>query len=60
MAMAAVTKKRKRSVLTLEMKLSIIKALEKGSSQRTVGESFGVPKSTVADIWKDRNKISAP
>ena len=47
MATAAVTTKRKRSVLTLEMKLSIIKALEKGSSQRAVGESFGVPKSTV-------------
>ena len=47
MATAAVTKKRKRSVLTLEIELSIIKALEKGSSQRAVGESFGVPKSTV-------------
>ena len=57
MEKAAVKKKRKRSVFTLEMKLSIIKELEKGSSQRAVGESFGVPKSTVADIWKDRNKI---
>ena len=57
MEKAAVKKKRKRSVLTLEMKLSTIIELEKGSSQGAVGESFGVPKSTVADIWKDRNKI---
>ena len=47
MATAAVTKKRKWTVLTLEMKLSIKKVLEKESSQRAVGESFGMPKSTV-------------
>ncbi len=47
--------KRKRTVLRLEQKLEILKPLEK--SQRVVGEKFGVPKSTVADIWKDRHKI---
>ena len=47
-----------RSVLTLEMKLEIVKAVEKESSQRIVGEKFGVAKSTIADIWKDRKKIS--
>ena len=36
------------------MKLEIVKALEKGPSQRVVGDKFGVAKSTVADIWKDR------
>ncbi len=53
----AVGSKRKRSVLTLEKKLEILKELEKGLSQRVVGEKFGVAKSTVADIWKDRQKI---
>ena len=50
--------KRKRCVLTLETKLKIIQALENGNSQRVVGVKLGVSKSTVADIWKDRKKIS--
>lgn len=50
MAMAAVPPKQKQAVFTL--------ALEKGSSQRVVGEKFGVAKSTVADNWKDHAKIS--
>ena len=40
----------------METKLEIVKAVEKGSSQRIVGEKFGVAKSTVAEIWKDRKK----
>ena len=40
------------------MKLDIIRALKKGSFQRVVGRKFGVAKSTVADIWKSRQKIS--
>lgn len=55
--MAEVPQKRKRSVLTLEKKLEIVRALDNGSSQRVVAENFGVAKSTVADIWKDRQKI---
>ena len=58
MATTAGSKKRKRSVLTLEMKLEIVKVLEKGTSQRVVGDKFGVAKSTVADIWKYRKKIA--
>ena len=59
MATAAVIGcKRKRSVLTLETKLKIVKELEKGTSQRVVGEQFVVAKSTIADIWKDRKKIA--
>ena len=50
--------KRKRTVLTLEKKLEILKELQRGSSQRAVGDKFNVPKSTVADIWKDRQKIT--
>ena len=48
---------RKRKVLTLEKKLTIIEELRKGKSQRLVSEIFQVPKSTVADIWKLREKI---
>ena len=54
--MAEVPQKRKRSVLTLEKKLEIVRALDNGSSQRVVAENFGVAKSTVADIWKDRGR----
>ena len=48
---------RKRSVLTLEKKLDIIMELRKGKSVRSVSTLFEVPKSTVGDISKDRDKI---
>ena len=56
--MAGILRKRKRAVLTLRKKLEIVQYLEKGASQKVVGEKFGVAKSIVADIWKDRQKIS--
>ena len=31
--------------------------LKSGKSQRFVGTLYGIPKLTVADIWKDREKI---
>lgn len=49
--------KRKRRVITLEKKLEIIGEIQKGQSQRRVSELYDIPKSTVADIWKDREKI---
>ena len=58
MAMAAVSRKRKRAVLTIGTKLEIVLALEMGSSQRVVGEKFRVAKATIAHIWKDHKKIS--
>ena len=36
----------------LVKKLEILKQLDKGLSQRVVGEKFTVPKSAIADIWK--------
>lgn len=45
---------RKRKVITLEKKLAIISELSKGKSQRFVSD---VAKSTIADIWKVREKI---
>jgi len=49
--------KRKRSVITLEKKLEVIKELREGKSQRCVADLCSLPKSTVGDIWKDREKI---
>ena len=49
--------KRKRVSLTLETKLELIRAIRDGCSQRLVSEKFGVPKSTVADIWNCKEKI---
>ena len=49
--------KRKRSVMTLETKMKIVCDSQSGSSQRFVAEKFGVAKSTVGDIWKDRQKF---
>ena len=43
--------------MTLETKLKIIAELEKDRSQRLVAEQFKVAKSTISDIWKDREKI---
>ena len=49
--------KRKRSVVSLEKKLDIIAQIREGKSQRLVAEHFGVPYSTVGNIWKSREKI---
>ena len=48
---------RKRSMVTLETKMEIVCALQKGNSERVVAERFGVARSTVGDIWKYRQKI---
>ena len=50
---------RKRSVVTLEKKLKVIALLKDGKSQRSVSAIFKIPKSTVADIWKQRVKIES-
>ena len=49
--------KRKRSVMSLEKKLDIIAELRQGKSQRAVSNRFGVAKSMVGDIWKNKDKI---
>ena len=56
--MGGILGKRKRAVRTLGKKLEIVHSLEKGASQRVVCKKFAVAKSTVTDIWKDRQKIS--
>ncbi len=46
-------------MVTFEKKLEIIRHLKKGKSVRAVSELCSIPKSTVCDIWKDREKIEA-
>ena len=49
--------KRERNVLSLERKLDIIAQVRKGKLQRAVAKLFDAAKSTVGDIWKNREKI---
>ena len=46
-----------RSVVTLEVKLKIIKELEEEKSQKLVAEQFKVAKLMISDIWRDKEKI---
>ena len=49
---------RKWSVITLEKKLIIIREIKKNRKlQKCVSALYSIPNSTVADIWKDREKI---
>ena len=57
LALMAGKEKRKRVSLTPETKLELIRAIRDGCSQRFVSEKFCAPKSTVADIWKGKEKI---
>ena len=50
---------RKRTLITLEKKLQVIAEVQNGKSQRLVAETLGVPKSTVSNIWKERETIEA-
>ena len=52
----AVKPKHKRTVLSIEDKVAIIKHLESGSA-RVITERYGVAKSTISDIKKNRNNI---
>ena len=48
---------RERSMVTLEKKLEIIDELAKGKSQRYILNMYDVPKSTIDDIWRDKEKM---
>ncbi len=50
-------KKRKRKVLTIEQKNKILKALSRGVSATILSERYGVGKSTVSDIKKQKDSI---
>ena len=55
-AMAA-CRKRKRVVLTLENKLSILDRLAKGEKASKIASEFGIGNSTVTDLKKNESKI---
>ncbi len=50
-------KKRKRKVLTIEQKIEILKELSRGVSAMILSERYGVGKSTVSDIKKQKDSI---
>jgi len=45
----------KRKILTLSDKINIIDKIEKGVSRQTIG----LPKSTISDIWKNKDTIKS-
>lgn len=49
--------KKKRRILSDEMKLKIIKELNAGATRKMISREFGVPESTISDIYRDREKI---
>lgn len=58
MKLPAVGSKKKCSFLMLEKKLETLKELEEQFSQQIIGETFEATRSTIADIWKDHQKIT--
>lgn len=48
---------RKRKVLTLEERVAVIKKTEEGKSCRTVATEFGVGKTQIQTIVKEREEI---
>lgn len=53
------TKKRKRIVLTIKQKLTLIERSEKGESMSKLSEEYGIGVQTVRDIVKQKNKLEA-
>lgn len=49
--------KRKRSVLSIEDKQSIILRLEKGEKGTNLSAEYGVSKQQISDICKNKEKI---
>ena len=56
-AAAHCSRKRKRVVLTLEKKLSIVDRLKKGEKQEKLAAEHGVGRSTIGDIKKNQEKL---
>ncbi|KAE9540952.1 hypothetical protein AGLY_004197 [Aphis glycines] len=47
----------KRKALCVDQKVALIRAIEKGEKKSDVGKRFGFSPSTVATIWKNKDKI---
>lgn len=50
-------KKRKRVVLSLEQKLEVLKLIDRSTSYSIICEKFGIGRSTVSDIKRNRAKL---
>ena len=59
MATGSATRKRKRVVLSIEDKTEVIDMLDHGSSSTAIVAKYGIAKSTVSDIKKNKAKILA-
>lgn len=49
--------KRKHKTLLLKEKCKILNCLDEGKTIRQVAEQFNIPKSTICDIKKNKEKI---
>ncbi|KAL5246088.1 hypothetical protein ACI65C_013496 [Semiaphis heraclei] len=47
----------KRKALCVDQKVALIRAIENGEKKSDVGKRFGFSPSTVATIWKNKDKI---
>ena len=57
---ASTKKKRKRVVLTIEEKVKVLDMLDKSVSYSIIAEKFGIGKSTVSDLKKNRENSRFP
>ena len=55
--MACSSEKRKRKVLTIDEKLEIISLLDENHSLAAIASKYGIGRSTVSDIKRDRQKL---
>lgn len=54
----SVTMSSKRKVLSIEDKVSVIRAIESGGKMCDVSRLLGLPRTTVSTIWQSKEKIS--
>ncbi len=59
LAPSASVKKRKKIVLSIEDKLDILKLIECETSYTVISEKYGIGRSTVGDIKKQKSKLES-
>ena len=52
-------KKRKKTALTIEDKMNIIKLIEKGTSYAIISECYGIGRLTVCDTNKNKESLKS-
>lgn len=51
------SEKRKKVVLLIQEKLELINNIEKGTSKKQISLKYGIGKSIVRDIFKQKDKL---